>query len=112
VRKVYLQTDKDIDKTLTELETLQSKQLETGASPTRLPNQPEERLADQGVIEAEIRNEMTGLEQSHDRALQRLKSNASNNIDTAIGMLKNCKTSDDARNVLENLLSFTLGWLC
>lgn len=109
MKRVYLQANKDVDAAITELERLQPIQLESANSPSRTSFQTEERSTDNGAIDAEIRNEMNGLEQRHQRAMQKMKNNAANNIDLAIDLLKNCKTNREAKTVLENLLSCTLG---
>lgn len=111
MRKVYLQVDKDIDATITELERLQPIQLESLNSPSKHCHQAEDRSGDHVAIDAELTNEMNGLEQRHNRAMQKLKNNASSNIDHSINLLKNCKTDNEARNVLESLLNHTLGKL-
>jgi hypothetical protein len=111
VRKVYSDANKDIDTTLTELERMQGSRNNAKQSPTKQSKQTEDRLQDQGHLEAELRNEMNGLDHFNDRALQRLKNNASLNINQAIDDLGKCKSKEEAKQVLENLLSYTLGKL-
>ena len=108
VREIYVQTNKNIDQTISQLECIQSKSSKSLQSPSNEPKIEKSTSVQIGNLDVELNNEVNSLDHYNETALQKLKSNASVSIDQAIELLGNCKSKEEARNVLENLLNYTL----
>lgn len=107
MNEVYTRNERNIDKTLTDLEKIQAERREAGVPIMTPIKTQEETIQNQKVIERELQNELTGLEETNEIALKRIKRDAGAYISEAIGYLSNCNSKDEARAVLEKFLDCT-----
>lgn len=109
MKEIYTRCGRNIDQTLTELEKIQNERKELGMPLITPQKTPEESIQEKKAIERELKSELTGLEQTNENALRRLKNDAGKYISQAVGYLSNCKSTEEAEEVLLNFLDCTLG---